>query len=266
MIWRDLNPPRFWAANERTLQTVTGTNTGVHADGRSPTSFCAFAQGGGAMKLSAIVSLLIAANASPQVILDAIIAWEQSTEDAHSIARDKANARWQKWKDSNDAKLQTNVEGMPPTYTNNSRAPARAEGSSSKKVISGQKSKEDMSPNGSILPKDFVPKPGVAKDAGLTREEFEVELAQFKDHWAAKAGKDARKKDWQAAWRMWCRNAVKYRKERTRDPTYAEQSMDDFKSIWETGNESKQRQVGNGHRGNVVSLLPRQGGEPDGDD
>jgi hypothetical protein len=93
-----------------------------------------------------------------------------------------------------------------------------------------------------------------------------VELAQFKDHWTAKAGKDARKKDWQAAWRMWCRNAVKYRKERAREPTYAEQSMEDFKSVWENGHENAKGQIGNGDRRNVVRLLPRQGGEPDRDD
>jgi hypothetical protein len=29
---------------------------------------------------------------------------------------------------------------------------------------------------------------------------------KFRDHWRAKAGADARKVDWQAAWRNWCRN------------------------------------------------------------
>jgi len=152
------------------------------------------------------------------------------------------------------------------TLANDSRAPAPAEGSSSKKELTEQKKVRERSPNGSRLPKDFVPKLGIAKDAGLTREEFDVEIAKFKDHWTAKAGKDARKADWQATWRNWCRRAVEYRKGRAREPTYAEQSMEDFKSVWENGHGTEEKQLGDGDRRNVVRLLPRKGGEPDRDD
>ena len=37
-----------------------------------------------------------------------------------------------------------------------------------------------------------------------------AELAKFLDHWIAKAGADACKVDWQAAWRTWVRRAVDY--------------------------------------------------------
>lgn len=44
-------------------------------------------------------------------------------------------------------------------------------------------------------------------DPGFTSE-------QFRDHWTAKAGKDATALDWHAKWRTWCRNEVKWTAER----------------------------------------------------
>jgi len=105
-----------------------------YADGKCPTRFRDPSQGG-AMKLSAIVSLLIAANASKEVILEAIVSWEKSNDVAITVAREKANARWNKWKAKN-AELQTNVVGMPVTGA------TRVEDNLLTKEISGQKKKE----------------------------------------------------------------------------------------------------------------------------
>ena len=38
-----------------------------------------------------------------------------------------------------------------------------------------------------------------------------AELANFRDHWLAKAGPDARKVDWNATWRKWVRKAAEMR-------------------------------------------------------
>lgn len=54
------------------------------------------------------------------------------------------------------------------------------------------------------LPTDFEPKPEPEAEAGIDRPR---ELANFRDYWAAKAGKDAAKLDWQATWRQWARKA-----------------------------------------------------------
>jgi hypothetical protein len=35
-------------------------------------------------------------------------------------------------------------------------------------------------------------------------------LERFRDHWHAKAGKDAMKRDWDAAYRNWVRNAAEW--------------------------------------------------------
>lgn len=51
-----------------------------------------------------------------------------------------------------------------------------------------------------------------------TRKNFpatpDAEVEKFRDYWLAKAGKDAVKRDWEAAWRNWCRNADEYRTDR----------------------------------------------------
>lgn len=41
----------------------------------------------------------------------------------------------------------------------------------------------------------------------LSDREMQAEGEKFRDHWRAKAGKDATKVDWLATWRNWCRRA-----------------------------------------------------------
>jgi hypothetical protein len=58
---------------------------------------------------------------------------------------------------------------------------------------------------GSRLPDGWAPDPGLRAFAdGLGLEPGRV-AEQFRDYWRAKAGKDARKADWAATWRTWCR-------------------------------------------------------------
>lgn len=44
---------------------------------------------------------------------------------------------------------------------------------------------------------------------GFDRKTIEEQAEQFKDYWIAKAGKDARKIDWYATWRVWMRKQPK---------------------------------------------------------
>jgi hypothetical protein len=44
-----------------------------------------------------------------------------------------------------------------------------------------------------------------------TAEKVRTEAAKFRDHWTAKTGKDATKRDWQATWRNWCRSDIAHR-------------------------------------------------------
>jgi hypothetical protein len=60
-----------------------------------------------------------------------------------------------------------------------------------------------------VLPEDFTPDepPKKLKDS-FTQEQLGEEFEQFRDHHTAKGSKFT---DWQAAWRTWLRNAVKFR-------------------------------------------------------
>jgi hypothetical protein len=54
------------------------------------------------------------------------------------------------------------------------------------------------------LPTDFEPTPEPEAEQGIDRR---IELANFRDYWTAKAGKDGAKLDWQATWRQWARKS-----------------------------------------------------------
>jgi hypothetical protein len=76
----------------------------------------------------------------------------------------------------------------------------------------GKSKRSTETATGTRLPADWEP------DAALldwARQEFpDVDLRyqtdQFRDHWHAKTGADARKADWRAAFRYWIRNAPRY--------------------------------------------------------
>jgi uncharacterized protein YdaU (DUF1376 family) len=50
-----------------------------------------------------------------------------------------------------------------------------------------------------------------AESQGLTNGVVTAELGKFRDYWAAKAGRDAVKADWDATWRNWCRRVADLR-------------------------------------------------------
>jgi hypothetical protein len=65
-----------------------------------------------------------------------------------------------------------------------------------------------VSKKGSRLPDDFVPDLAWAIAEGLTPSQADTEAAKFRDHWTAKSGQNATKRDWQATWRNWVRTAI----------------------------------------------------------
>lgn len=56
------------------------------------------------------------------------------------------------------------------------------------------------------IPPSFQPKTEPGLEFGI---DLSKELANFRDYWTAKAGKDAIKLDWQAEWRRWLRKVDK---------------------------------------------------------
>ncbi|WP_330167525.1 DUF1376 domain-containing protein [Bartonella grahamii] len=71
-----------------------------------------------------------------------------------------------------------------------------------------KKAKRAQANRGCRLPADFEPDCDFAIAEGLPPERVKVEIAKFRDFWKARAGKDARKTDWQATWRNWVRKAI----------------------------------------------------------
>lgn len=67
-------------------------------------------------------------------------------------------------------------------------------------------------PRGSRLPDDWALSDAVREwsiaEARAPPDLIEREVAKFRDYWRAKAGKDGRKSDWNAAWRNWLRKAM----------------------------------------------------------
>ncbi|WP_019221600.1 DUF1376 domain-containing protein [Bartonella senegalensis] len=71
-----------------------------------------------------------------------------------------------------------------------------------------KKAKQVNTDRGCRLPADFEPDYDFAIAEGLPPERIKIEIAKFRDFWKAKAGKDARKTDWQATWRNWVRKKI----------------------------------------------------------
>lgn len=161
------------------------------------------------MKLSAILEPLLRARVDPEVILDAVRAFEAEQDASAEGGKEKARARWRKWK---DAQTQTNVGKRLQPLANDSReGVTRVEDISSTNKITGKREeKKETSPSaqskrGTRIPEDFVPDIEAAMSEGLSRQEAERQARTFCDWWMAKPGKDGLKLDWPATWRVWYR-------------------------------------------------------------
>lgn len=65
------------------------------------------------------------------------------------------------------------------------------------------------------LPEDFELTPERQATARAEAVNPEREFARFCDHWRAASGSNARKHDWDAAWRNWCRRAGDFKGDRS---------------------------------------------------
>jgi hypothetical protein len=75
------------------------------------------------------------------------------------------------------------------------------------RTIRPQKTSSSSVSRATRLPDDWLPAPltGQSAEAVVPWQagRLERELSKFRDHWAASSGANARKHDWQAAWRNW---------------------------------------------------------------
>lgn len=61
------------------------------------------------------------------------------------------------------------------------------------------------------LPEDFRLTPERRAIAEVEKADPDREFANFTDHWRAASGAKARKNDWDATWRIWCRRAPDFK-------------------------------------------------------
>lgn len=93
------------------------------------------------MKLSAILEPLLRARVDPDVILDAIRAFEAQQEAGDEATKEKARARWRKWKSSQPV---ANVgKRLQPLANNSCAGDARVEDNLLTKNQSGQEEKKE---------------------------------------------------------------------------------------------------------------------------
>lgn len=83
-----------------------------------------------------------------------------------------------------------------------------------RKTDRSTKKKTGSNGQGRRIPEDFTLTPErveVARKIGLRTIDAHHQFDRFRDHWKAASGQNARKCDWDAAWRNWCRKAVELR-------------------------------------------------------
>jgi uncharacterized protein YdaU (DUF1376 family) len=151
---------------------------------------------------------------------------ELKTAETKASRRSEAGKRGAKarWQSDGNANAIANGKGNGPAVP--SRATQSQSQSEEESVMPpSAAAKSEMPPiptalqrrpdaKGQRLPKGWTPDEQGARfahDRGLAVGE---ELDQFSDHWTAKSGKDASKRDWNATWRTWCRNSAKWKAER----------------------------------------------------
>jgi hypothetical protein len=103
-----------------------------------------------------------------------------------------------------------NSTGRVQAYRERQRQEGARNATERQETPRGDKSREEEKKGerrATRIPPNFEPTPEPEAEQGIDRAK---ELANFRDYWTAKSGKDATKLDWQATWRTWARKA--YRK------------------------------------------------------
>lgn len=79
-------------------------------------------------------------------------------------------------------------------------------------AIAGSPARASRSARATRLPEDFVLTPQRRAIAEAEKADPDREFQNFTDHWKAAAGSKARKNDWDATWRIWCRRAPEFQR------------------------------------------------------
>lgn len=131
----------------------------------------------------------------------------QAAANAGAKAQAGKKGAYRRWKKDSSAIAEPSVRQWQNDATSPSPSPSPSPKEKPPPDGGGKK-------RGTRLPADFEPDPSVGADQGLTTDETAHEAQQFRDHFTAAPGQKGIRTDWPATWRMWCRNAAKWKAER----------------------------------------------------
>lgn len=151
---------------------------------------------------------------------DMVRGWEKRQVAREDGAAERAKA----WREARKEAKQTELNEAERNRTHGER----------KQTPDTDKSREEKKEKdqktlarASRLPDAWTPTPeglAYAETRGLNAA---AELESFRDHWTAESSAKARKLDWDAAWRTWCRNAVKFSQPVRVSPVNRQKAIED---------------------------------------
>lgn len=135
-------------------------------------------------------------------------------QEKRAKAQRSADARWHTKRTDSDGNASASGEGMrthseriDDTDANALRTQCEGNAPSlqSPIPISNPISRVGERTRGARLPDDWILTPERRAIADAEHVDADRTFSKFTDHWRASSGANARKRDWDAAWRNWCR-------------------------------------------------------------
>lgn len=121
-----------------------------------------------------------------------------------------AQHRKEKRNSNADSNAKSNAESVTQSVTKSvTREEKRREESNNPPVVPPSGGQKNAQAKGTRLPEDWE-LPQAWRQWAIDETpniDPDREAAKFRDYWVGKSGAGATKKDWQATWRNWCRNA-----------------------------------------------------------
>jgi len=144
--------------------------------------------------------------------------WEeyQPTKAQVEEERAKTRVRVQAHRNGRRNAVSNDVSnGVTPPVTNgvSTPAPTRPDPKEEEQPLMPPPAPRSGAPKAHRLPEDWQPTDAgqaYAQDRGIDGTRLDDLVANFRDHWHTKGGKDALKIEWDRAWQMWVRNEIKF--------------------------------------------------------
>lgn len=163
-------------------------------------------------RLVQVASMLLAARYNNQIPYRWDLIRKVSSLECSEKAFDQAI---QHLSASNFLEVQALTTDSPPVVQSASSmlatCPSEAEQSRAEAEQIDRGAQPSRAPTATRLPTDFALTPQRRAMAEAQKADPEREFAKFTDHWRSASGAKARKHDWDATWRNWCRNSADFR-------------------------------------------------------